>query len=41
MKIRDMQRMCNVTLCRLRLTIVAVEKQQCIMCVVELHVTVN
>jgi hypothetical protein len=31
----------NVTLWRIRVTILAVEGQQCILCVVELHVAVN
>jgi len=33
--------MYNVTLWHVRITIVAVETQQCILCVVGLHVTVN
>jgi hypothetical protein len=32
---------CNVTLCRVRVAFVAVETQQCILCVADLHVTVG
>ena len=33
--------MCNVTVFLFRLTIVAAETQQCMLCVAELHVTDN
>ena len=38
---QDKQCMYNITLWCIHITILAVEMQQCIVCVVELHVTVN
>jgi hypothetical protein len=33
--------MYNITLWRVRVTIVAMEAKQCVVCIVDLHVTVN
>ena len=40
-KKKDRKYTYNITLWRVSVTIVAMEMQQCVMCIVELHVTVN